>query len=331
MARIRSVHPGLLTDENFMALTVSNPLAAVFLIGLWTEADDQGVFEWKPLTLKARVLPAVAQPVDALLKALVENSFIMCFSTGGRSYGAVRNFCRFQHPKKPNNIHPKTPEILHYVGIEGRSGAPNSEPVGDQFGTGGEKVSLMEEEKKKEEKKEKNIRQDGKAVPRPEGSPEIDAGQPNLEKPSKPLKADKRGTRVDPDWKPSTEDRAFAASVGVPERDIERHAAEFRDYWAGVGGTKGVKLNWAATWRNRCRQIAEHKGYRPPASASISAGVPERPSGWPSGVPDPERLFAIWVAGKWSQAAWGFPPGDPSCRIPQAIVDEWQQRRQEAA
>ncbi len=41
MARIRSIHPGLFTDEAFMALSL---LARVVLPGLWTECDDQGVF-----------------------------------------------------------------------------------------------------------------------------------------------------------------------------------------------------------------------------------------------------------------------------------------------
>src|SRR5437660_1331440 len=31
---------------------------------------------------------------------------------------------------------------------------------------------------------------------------------------------------------------------------------EFRDYWHGVPGTRGCKLDWEATWRNRCREVA---------------------------------------------------------------------------
>ena len=55
MARIRSVHPALFTDESFVSLSDS---AQIFWVGLWCEADDQGVFEWKPLTLKMRTRPA---------------------------------------------------------------------------------------------------------------------------------------------------------------------------------------------------------------------------------------------------------------------------------
>ena len=58
MARIRSLHPGFWTDEVTMTLSVECPLGIPVLQGLWNEADDQGVFEWKPLVIKAKVLPA---------------------------------------------------------------------------------------------------------------------------------------------------------------------------------------------------------------------------------------------------------------------------------
>ncbi len=147
MARIRSIHPSLFTDEAFMTLTIEQPLAPVLLMGLWTEADDEGVFEWKPLTLKARVLPAVACDVEPILRALVENRFVMQFVVDGKTYGAIRNFMRYQRPKKPNSIHPKTEQVRAYVGS-------GSEQVGNQFGTGGEKSSQMEDGGGKREKKE---------------------------------------------------------------------------------------------------------------------------------------------------------------------------------
>ena len=29
---------------------------------------------------------------------------------------------------------------------------------------------------------------------------------------------------------------------------------QFKDYWAGVAGSKGTKLDWFATWRNWVRK-----------------------------------------------------------------------------
>lgn len=114
MARIRSIHPGLFTDEAFASLGSD---AQMFLIGLWTEADDQGMFEWKPVTLRMRLRPTKDGSVDGLLADLCAVHCIKRFDINGRPYGAIRNFRKFQRPKKPNAIHPMTDEVRTYVGL----------------------------------------------------------------------------------------------------------------------------------------------------------------------------------------------------------------------
>ncbi|HYH17859.1 MAG TPA: hypothetical protein VD995_04510 [Azospirillum sp.] len=121
MARIRSVHPGLFTDEAFVSCT---PLARLLSIGLWTEADDYGVFEWKPVTIKMRLLPVDNADVGALLAELEAGNLIRRFSVNGKEYGAVRNFCRYQRPKKPKAHHPIPPEVRTYVGLTASGGEP---------------------------------------------------------------------------------------------------------------------------------------------------------------------------------------------------------------
>ena len=139
MARIRSVHPGLFTDEAFALLTIEKPLAVAFLIGLWCEADDAGVFEWKPLGLKMKVLPGTTADAAELLAILERLNFIRRFEVAPRAFGVVRNFVKFQRPKKPNDIHPATAEMRGYAGFlpDGRrphsgtgrpSGGESSEP-----------------------------------------------------------------------------------------------------------------------------------------------------------------------------------------------------------
>lgn len=74
--------------------------------------------------------------------------------------------------------------------------------------------------------------------------------------PPAPKRSTKRGTRV-PDTFPVTDAmRTWAASEGFTNLDLDRVTAEFVDYWRGVSGSKGVKLDWTATWRNRVRQVA---------------------------------------------------------------------------
>lgn len=112
MARIRSVHPSLFTDEAFAGLSMA---ARVLLIGVWTEADDQGVFDWKPVTLKMRVMPADNVDVSELLAELAAADAIKKFEEGGRQLGAIRNFCKFQRPKTPKYRALKSDDIRKYV------------------------------------------------------------------------------------------------------------------------------------------------------------------------------------------------------------------------
>lgn len=113
MARIRSIHPGIFTDEAYMSLSFP---ARELLKGLWCESDDRGVFEWKLRTIKARIIPADAVDMNELMAEMVEHNLICQFEFDGKKYGAVRNFLRHQRPKAPKIMHPVTDEIVTFVG-----------------------------------------------------------------------------------------------------------------------------------------------------------------------------------------------------------------------
>lgn len=69
-----------------------------------------------------------------------------------------------------------------------------------------------------------------------------------------------RGTRLPEDFLLTTERRAVAQAEGV---EPTRTFAKFCDYWRGVSGTKGTKLDWDATWRNWCRSEGERNPRKP--------------------------------------------------------------------
>lgn len=48
----------------------------------------------------------------------------------------------------------------------------------------------------------------------------------------------------------------------LPIASAEKLTAEFVDHWKGVPGSKGVKLDWEATWRNRMRALQERAAER---------------------------------------------------------------------
>ncbi len=121
MARIRSTHPGQWTDEAFVACS---PLARLLALALRNEADDHGLFEWKPLGLKMKVFPGDSPDMAALLAELVEHSIVRRYDVAGKAYGAIRNFTRYQRPKKPSYVYPSTAEIDAWAGIRRPAGAP---------------------------------------------------------------------------------------------------------------------------------------------------------------------------------------------------------------
>lgn len=45
-----------------------------------------------------------------------------------------------------------------------------------------------------------------------------------------------------------------------PELDPEKLFAEFGDYWRGIPGQRGCKLDWFGTWRNRVREAPQPRG-----------------------------------------------------------------------
>ena len=86
-----------------------------------------------------------------------------------------------------------------------------------------------------------------------------------------------RGSRLPADWKPDDELVAWSKAER-PDLDLRKVFAEFKDYWTSVAGSKGVKLNWDATWRNWVRaQKAEKQTFAQQAADVARSTVPASP------------------------------------------------------
>lgn len=126
MARIRSVHPSLWTDDDYVSLSV---LARLFLIGLWTEADDFGLFPWKPTRLKMRIFPADDVDPRALMEELVSARFIVRIERGGEPIGVIKKFRKFQRPQRPTpSAYPVDQEIARIICIDKPEDFPPAQP-----------------------------------------------------------------------------------------------------------------------------------------------------------------------------------------------------------
>lgn len=97
MARIRTIKPEFFTSESILEL---EPLARLFFISLWCEADREGRLAWKPKTLKYRYLPADDADIDKIAESLIANDLIEIYTVDGKEYCQV---CNFQNHQVVNN------------------------------------------------------------------------------------------------------------------------------------------------------------------------------------------------------------------------------------
>lgn len=167
MARIRSLHPEQWTDDKFVTCS---PLARLLAIGIRNWSDDNGVFEWNPVKLKMRILPADNCDVVMLLEELIETDQVLRYTIDGKEYGLIRSFCKHQRPKKPTFHHPYPAFDLNRGYEPHATYVRDSYPlVGNQFGksqTDGEKSREEKSSKKTKAKKtETTKRKSEKFIP----------------------------------------------------------------------------------------------------------------------------------------------------------------------
>lgn len=89
MARIRTIKPEFFTSEDIVSLT---PLARLFFIALWCEADREGRLSWKTRSLKMRYLPGDDADVVALSDELIDAGLIRIYEVDGESFADIPKF-----------------------------------------------------------------------------------------------------------------------------------------------------------------------------------------------------------------------------------------------
>jgi hypothetical protein len=250
MARIRSVHPGLASDEVFMSMSMAAKAAWALL---WTECDDHGIFEWKPIVLKARIFPADSMDFNVLLEEYIQLGCIQKVEREDKPYGLVRNFCRYQRPQKPSYRFPIPPEWEKFVGLKAeKSERPpksvedhsdnGTPPLQDHSHTTTVKPNPMKEEGGK--RKEESL---------------FASDEPSS---AETAKKSPRASRIPDDWRPSPEARQFSIDE-LGEQRAKNEFAKFCDYWRAKGGKDATKLDWNLTWRNWIRTAKERVGSAP--------------------------------------------------------------------
>lgn len=119
--------------------------------------------------------------------------------------------------------------------------------------------------------------------PDPTTSPNGDVDTPPTPQGGRARGKTARGSRLPDDWQPPRDLRRQMADE-CPGVDLDRETRKFADYWAGVSGQRGTKLDWSATWRNWIRRAAESSPAHRSEQQSRRFGT--RPEDW---LPPPEQ------------------------------------------
>lgn len=116
--RIRTIKPEIHTDEELWDLEQQTglPVFRAF-VGLWSYADREGRFEWRPRPLKAAILPYWEGDFEEVLDALVVARFVIRYSVDGKTYGWVRTFTEHQvvNTREPPSFLPAPPDMCTHV------------------------------------------------------------------------------------------------------------------------------------------------------------------------------------------------------------------------
>lgn len=89
MARIRTVKPEFFTSSDVVSLT---PLARLFYVSLWCEADREGRLKWDERTLKMRYLPADDCSISDLADELSSRDMVILYEIDGKVYAEIPSF-----------------------------------------------------------------------------------------------------------------------------------------------------------------------------------------------------------------------------------------------
>lgn len=69
----------------------------------------------------------------------------------------------------------------------------------------------------------------------------------------------KRGQRLPEDWRLPKAWGEWAVAQGLDDFSARREGERFADYWHGVSGARGAKMDWQATWRNWVRKALDER------------------------------------------------------------------------
>lgn len=236
VARIRTIKPGFFRHEDLFEAEKSSgfPLRLVFA-GLWTVADREGRFEWKPRAIKLDVLPYDDIDFTAALEALATHGFIVKYTAGGRTFAHIPSWGKHQQV----NVREAKSEIPS----PDEASASTCTHMPEQVQEPGEQ---------EQEQEGKGTGREGEAREQVRSTIKTEPQPVSKSKNSKPEVS--RGTRWHPDnvvpdeWLDAASDARGRA--GLSQVDMRHEVVKFSHYWASPDAKNPMKKDWRQTFIN---------------------------------------------------------------------------------
>jgi hypothetical protein len=152
MGRMRTIKPEFFQHEKlFEAEQASGlPLRLAFA-GVWTQCDREGRFEWRPLRLKANIMPWDNLDFGAVLTALADGGFILRYSFGDKTVGTIPSWNKHQRPHANETDSAWPPPPSTPASSNGASPSSNGASANHQGDKHFAKDSLRKDSLRKEE------------------------------------------------------------------------------------------------------------------------------------------------------------------------------------
>ncbi len=114
MSRARNIKPGFFKNEVLAEMPF---VYRVLFIGLWTHADREGRFEYRPRRIKAELFPYDELSVEDGIAALVDGGFLHVYEAAGKEFVQIVNWGKHQapHHKEVGSVIPPPPGHLDRV------------------------------------------------------------------------------------------------------------------------------------------------------------------------------------------------------------------------
>lgn len=244
VARIRTIKPDFFRHEGLFALEQESGLPIrIAFAGLWTVADREGRFKWRPRELKLDCLPYDNIDFADVLTILAEAGYLGIYEVNGEFYGYIPSWSKHQciNMREAASTIPAPDEYSARMCTHVQARGEGKGREGNRKGIKPPLSPLEGEPTKVIHNQETKIEVMKNETPKRSAKKQLTPFPDNLDE----------GTVVQ--W------LTFAAGLGLSYEQCDAELAKFRDWAVGKGERKA---DWLAAWRNWVRRVVENNGPR---------------------------------------------------------------------